>query len=176
MALSEIGSGRSSVKISMCGSSGEQVLRNLKGRGLCPSKYWATYSGAEGDVSVEEPGFAVLVTEPGKGGQEALQAVRAVTGLSLWRGKLLLERAPVTVLEEGPLARASGAARRLQDAGVPAAIRCTWCDRTVPRDGRLLDPGPCASRFWPTAHCQANCLTSCDCEFCNAYGPIVLTL
>ena len=148
----------------------------MTGRGLCPSTYWATYSGAEGDVSVEEPGFAVLVTEPGKGGQEALQAVRAVTGLSLWRCKLLLDRAPVTVLEEAPLDRASVAARRLQDAGIPAAIRCTWCDRTVPRDGRLLDPGPCASRFWPTAHCQANCLTSCDCEFCNAYGPIVLTL
>ncbi|MFF8731809.1 hypothetical protein ACF073_35840 [Streptomyces sp. NPDC015171] len=116
------------------------------------------------------------MTEPGKGGQEALQAVRAVTGLSLWRCKLLLDRAPVTVLEEAPLDRASVAARWLQDAGIPAAIRCTWCDRTVPRDEGLLDPGPCASRFWPTAHCQANCLTSCDCEFCSAYGPTVLTL
>lgn len=125
---------------------------------------------------MEEPGFAVHVTEPGKGGQEALQAVRAVTGLSLWRGRLLLDRAPVTVLEEVPLDRARLAARRLQDAGVPAAISCTWCDRTVPRDGKLLDPDPCASRFWPTAHCQANCLASCDCEFCSAYGPTALTL
>ncbi|MGQ4347529.1 ribosomal protein L7/L12 [Streptomyces sp. SAS_275] len=116
------------------------------------------------------------MTEPGKGGQEALQAVRVVTGLSLWRCKLLLDRVPVTVLEEAPLDRASGAARRLQDAGIPAVIRCTWCDRTVPRDGRLLDPGPCASRFWPISHCQANCLVSCDCEFCSAYGPTVLTL
>ncbi|MGW7529706.1 ribosomal protein L7/L12 [Streptomyces sp. NPDC054783] len=116
------------------------------------------------------------MTEPGKVGQEALQAVRAVTGLSLWRGKLLLDRAPVTVLEEAPLDRATVAARRLQDAGVPAAIRCTWCDRTVPRDGRLLDPGPCASRFWPTAHCQANWLASCDCAFCSTYGPTGLPL
>ncbi|MFF4508909.1 ribosomal protein L7/L12 [Streptomyces sp. NPDC001401] len=125
---------------------------------------------------VEVPGFAVLVTEPGKGGQEALQAVRAVTGLSLWRGKLLLDRVPVTVLEEAPLDSATAAARRLQDAGIPAAIRCTWCDRTVPRDGRLLEPGPCASRFWPTAHCQANSLASCDCTFCSTYGPTGLTL
>ncbi|MFJ9448589.1 ribosomal protein L7/L12 [Kitasatospora sp. NPDC101235] len=125
---------------------------------------------------MEVPGFTVLVTESGNGGQRALQAVRAVTGLSLWRSKLLLGSAPAAVLEEAPLDTAVVAAQRLQEAGVPAAVRCTWCDRTVPRDETLLDPGPCTSRYWPTAHCQANSLTSCDCKFCSTYGPTGLTL
>lgn len=125
---------------------------------------------------MEEPGFTVLVTEPGNGGPRALQAVSAVTGLSLWRSKLLLGNTPATVLDEAPLDTAVVAARRLQEAGVPAAIRCTWCDRMVPRDETLVDPGPCASRYWPTAHCQANSLTSCDCEFCSTYGPTGLSL
>ncbi|MFB7452953.1 ribosomal protein L7/L12 [Streptomyces sp. NPDC056194] len=116
------------------------------------------------------------MSEAGSGGQQALQAVRAVTGLSLWNAKLLLDRAPVTILEEAPIDRATVAARWLQEAGVPAAIRCTWCDRAVPRDGTLLAPGPCASRYWPTAHCRANSLTSCDCVFCSTYGSPALTL
>ncbi|MFF4541846.1 hypothetical protein [Streptomyces aureus] len=125
---------------------------------------------------MEEPGFTVLVTESGNGGRRALQAVGAVTGLSLWRSKLLLGNTPAAVLDEAPFAAAVVAARRLHEAGVPAAVRCTWCDRTVSRDETLLDPGPCASRYWPTAHCQANSLTSCDCEFCSTYGPTGLSL
>ncbi|MDQ0710628.1 hypothetical protein QFZ55_000080 [Streptomyces luteogriseus] len=125
---------------------------------------------------MEVPGFTVLVIGSGSGGQRALQAVGAVTGLSLWRSKLLLSSTPAAVLDEAPLDTAVVAARRLQEAGVPAAVRCTWCDRTVSRDETLLDPGPCASRYWPAAHCQANSLTSCDCEFCSTYGPTGLTL
>ncbi|WP_329562004.1 ribosomal protein L7/L12 [Kitasatospora sp. NBC_01266] len=125
---------------------------------------------------MEDPGFTVLVTEPGNGGQKALQAIGAVTGLSLWRSKLLLGSAPAAVLEDVPLDMAAVAAQQLQEAGVPATIRCTWCARTVPRDGALLEPGPCASRAWPTAHCRANSLTSCDCGFCSAYGSPSLTL
>lgn len=125
---------------------------------------------------MEVPEFTVLVTEPGTGGQKALQAVGAVTGLSLWRSKLLLGSTPAAVLEKAPLDTTVVAARRLQEAGVPAAIRCTWCDRTLPRDETPLDPSPCVSRYWPTAHCQANSLTNCDCEFCSTYGPTGLTL
>ncbi|MFD4656361.1 ribosomal protein L7/L12 [Kitasatospora sp. NPDC058444] len=124
---------------------------------------------------MEDPQFTALVTGPGDGGPNALRAVRAVTGLSLWHSKLLLGSAPVVVLEEVPFDTAVVAARRLREAGVPAAVRCTWCDRTTPGDETPLDPGPCASRSWPTAHCQANSLTSCDCEFCGTYGPIRLT-
>lgn len=125
---------------------------------------------------MEVPGFIVLVTESGNGGPKALQAVRAVTGLSLWRSKLLLDSAPAAVLEEAPLDMAVVAAGRLQETGVSAAVCCTYCDRTVPCNGTLLDPDPCASRYWPTAHCQANSLTSCDCAFCSDYGPTGLTL
>ncbi|MGX1541006.1 ribosomal protein L7/L12 [Streptomyces adustus] len=125
---------------------------------------------------MEEPAFTVLVTESGSGGQQALRAVRAVTGLSLWRSKLLLGGVPAVVLEEVPLDAAVFAARRLRETGVPTAVRCTLCDRTVPRDETLLDPAPCASRYWPAAHCRANSLTSCDCEICSTYGPISLTL
>ncbi|MET8544488.1 hypothetical protein ABZW03_28175 [Kitasatospora sp. NPDC004799] len=99
-----------------------------------------------------------------------------MTGLSLWHSKLLLGSAPAVVLEDFPFDMAVAAARRLREAGVPAAIRCTWCDRTVSGDETPLDPGPCAARFWPPAHCRANSLTSCDCEFCSTYGRIPLTL
>ncbi|MGW0925151.1 ribosomal protein L7/L12 [Streptomyces sp. NPDC002755] len=125
---------------------------------------------------MEVPEFTVLVTESGNGGQKALQAVGTVTGLSLWRSKLLLGSAPAAVLEKAPLDMAVVAARRLREAGLSATVCCTWCDRTVPCDETLLGPGPCASRYWPTAHCQANSLTSCDCAFCSTYGPTSLTL
>ncbi|MEU7337941.1 hypothetical protein [Streptomyces sp. NPDC007074] len=126
---------------------------------------------------MEEPGITVLVTESGAGGHRALQAVKAVTGLSLWRSKLLLGSTPAEVVEEVPLDTAVVAAWRLREAGVPAAVRCTWCDRMLPRDETPLDDqGPCVSRYWPTAHCRANSLSSCDCEFCSTYGPVGLTL
>lgn len=51
---------------------------------------------------MEVPGFTVLVTESGNRGQKALQAVRAVTGLSLWHSKLLLGSVPAAVLEDAP--------------------------------------------------------------------------
>ncbi|WP_404867349.1 ribosomal protein L7/L12 [Kitasatospora griseola] len=124
---------------------------------------------------MEDPEFIVQVAESEARGREVLCAVVSVTGLSLWHSKLLLDSAPATVLEKGPFAEAVAAARRLQEVGVPATVRCTWCDRAVPRDGTLLDPGPCASRHWPTAHCRANSLTSCDCEFCRACGPVYFT-
>ncbi|MFD8784481.1 hypothetical protein [Kitasatospora sp. NPDC059599] len=36
---------------------------------------------------MEDPAFTVLLTGPGPRGAEALRAVRAVTGLSLWRSR-----------------------------------------------------------------------------------------
>lgn len=124
---------------------------------------------------MESPAFAAEVTGPGNGGPQALRAVAAVTGLSLWRSKLLLGSTPATVLEDSSLGTALAVTRRLTDAGVPAVVRCTVCARTVPREGTPLDPGPCASRHWPTAHCEANSLTTCDCSFCRTYGPLCLT-
>ncbi|MFJ2779442.1 MULTISPECIES: ribosomal protein L7/L12 [unclassified Kitasatospora] len=121
---------------------------------------------------MEDPQFTVLLTDPSPGGPAALKAVRAVTGLSLWHSRQLLNGAPVTAREAIPFATAAEAAGRLRRAGVPAAIRCDWCRRTLPDDGTPVGPGPCTSRAWPTAHCQANSLTTCDCEWCTAYGPL----
>ncbi|MFJ4681681.1 ribosomal protein L7/L12 [Kitasatospora sp. NPDC088783] len=121
---------------------------------------------------MEDPQFTVLLTDASAGGPAALRAVRAVTGLSLWHSRQLLDSAPVTAREDIPFAAAEAATRRLRQAGVPAAIRCNWCRRTLPDDKTPVDPGPCASRFWPLAHCQANSLTTCHCGFCTTYGHL----
>ncbi|NEA54210.1 hypothetical protein G3I60_08585 [Streptomyces sp. SID13666] len=122
---------------------------------------------------MEDPSFTVWLTESGNGGQDALRAVMALAGLSPWHSKLLLKSAPATVLEDIPFDAATDAVRRLQQAGVHATAQCTWCDRTVPGDGTPLDPSPCASRFWPAAHCRANSLVTCGCDFCTTHWPLV---
>ncbi|MFE2910870.1 hypothetical protein [Kitasatospora indigofera] len=98
---------------------------------------------------MEDPQFTVLLTGTSPGGPEALRAVGEVTGLSLWHSKLLLGGAPATVRTDEPFADAAAAARRLRRAGVPAAVRCTWCERTL-TDDTPVDPGPCTSLYWPT--------------------------
>ncbi|MFB7470311.1 hypothetical protein [Kitasatospora sp. NPDC056184] len=120
---------------------------------------------------MEDPQFTVLLTAVSPGGAAAFKAIRTVTGLSLWHSRQLLGSAPVTALEDLPFDLAAGAARRLRQAGVPAAVRCDWCRRSLP-DDTPVDPGPCDSPAWPTPHCQANSLTTCDCETCAAYGPL----
>ncbi|MFI2693326.1 hypothetical protein ACH5AR_21115 [Kitasatospora sp. NPDC018619] len=120
---------------------------------------------------MEEPLFTALVTGPGSGGPGALRAVGAVTGLSLWRGRLLLDGAPAAAVEGVPFGTAVGAARRLREAGVPAAVRCGWCERTVPDGGEPLAAGPCESRHWPAARCPANVLTDGDGGPCGTRGP-----
>lgn len=121
---------------------------------------------------MEDPQFTVLLTDASAGGPAALRAVAAVTNLSLWHSRQLLDSAPATAREDIPFATAEAAARQLRQAGVPTAIQCTWCQRLLPDGGALVDPGPCASRYWPTAHCQANSLTTCDCGFCTVHGPL----
>ncbi|MFD7829042.1 ribosomal protein L7/L12 [Kitasatospora sp. NPDC059803] len=121
---------------------------------------------------MEDPQFTIVVSGGSPGGATALKAVRAVTGLSLWHSKQLLDSAPATVREDVPFEIAAPAARQLRRAGVPASVRCDWCRRTLPDDGTPVAPGPCTSWAWPTAHCQANSLTTCDCGYCTAYGPL----
>ncbi|WP_329571873.1 ribosomal protein L7/L12 [Kitasatospora sp. NBC_01266] len=120
---------------------------------------------------MEDPSFTVLLTGDSPHDPRVLKAVRTVTGLSLWRCRQLLDSAPATVRSEIPFDIAARTAQHLHQAGVPAVIRCGWCRRTLPGDTRV-DPGPCASPYWPTAHCQANSLTSCGCEFCAVHGPL----
>ncbi|WP_406210555.1 ribosomal protein L7/L12 [Kitasatospora sp. NBC_01560] len=121
---------------------------------------------------MEDPDFTVLMTGTSPHDPTALKAVRTVTGLSLWRSRQLLDSAPTTVRSGIPFDIAARATRCLRQAGVPAAIRCGWCRRTLPGDDTPVDPGPCASPHWPIAHCQANFMTSCDCDFCEAHGPL----
>ncbi|GAA2752981.1 ribosomal protein L7/L12 [Kitasatospora cinereorecta] len=120
---------------------------------------------------MEDPDFTVLLTGDSPHDPTALKAVRAVTGLSLWHSRQLLDSAPATVRSDIPFAAAARAAQHLRQTGVPAAIRCGWCRRTLTGE-TPVDPGPCASPYWPTAHCPANSMTSCDCEFCVAHGPL----
>ncbi|MFC8454801.1 ribosomal protein L7/L12 [Kitasatospora sp. NPDC057223] len=120
---------------------------------------------------MEDPQFTVVLTDASANGPAALRAVAAVTGLSLWHSRQLLDNAPATAREDIPFADAEATAQRLRRAGVPTALRCGWCRRTLPHDGTPVDPDPCTSRYWPTPHCQANSLTSCDCHSCTTHGP-----
>ncbi|WBP84790.1 hypothetical protein [Kitasatospora cathayae] len=121
---------------------------------------------------MEDPQFTVLLAGASPRGPAALKAVRTVTGLSLWRSGQVLDAGTATLVSDVPFEVASHAAQVLHHAGVPAAVRCDFCRRTLPGDGSPVDPGPCASPYWKTPHCQANSLTTCDCDFCAEYGPL----
>ncbi|MCU7821236.1 ribosomal protein L7/L12 [Kitasatospora sp. DSM 101779] len=124
---------------------------------------------------MEDPDFSVYLTGAGERGIEAVKAVRAVSGASLWQSRQLLDDAPVALVAEVALERATAAAARLRAAGAGAEIRCGWCRRALPADGAPVDPGPCESVYWATAHCRANALTVCDCDWCAEYGPTRIT-
>ncbi|WP_159401143.1 ribosomal protein L7/L12 [Streptomyces sp. NRRL B-24484] len=124
---------------------------------------------------MEDPGFEVHLTGLGERGIEAVKAVRALTGAGPWESRRMLDGAPVCVVEEGPLERALAAAAELRAVGAGVEVRCGWCRRTLPADGAPVDPGPCESRYWPTAHCRANSVTVCDCGRCGADGPTRIT-
>ncbi|MFI9361508.1 hypothetical protein ACIG5E_10640 [Kitasatospora sp. NPDC053057] len=121
---------------------------------------------------MEDPQFTVRLAGASPRGPAALKAVRTVTGLSLWRSGQVLDAGSAALVSDVPFEVASHAAQVLRRAGVAAAVGCDWCRRTLPDDGSPVDPGPCASLYWETAHCQANSMTSCDCDFCAEYGPL----
>ncbi|MFE7531310.1 ribosomal protein L7/L12 [Kitasatospora sp. NPDC057542] len=120
---------------------------------------------------MEDPEFSVVLTGAAYSGPSALKAIRLVTGLSLWHSRQLLDSAPVTARAELPYGEAAAALRRLQQGGVQAALCCGYCERLLPTDGTPVDPGPCRSRYWPTAHCQANSETVCDLDRCPTHDP-----
>ncbi|MFD8086667.1 ribosomal protein L7/L12 [Kitasatospora sp. NPDC059722] len=119
---------------------------------------------------MEAPAFEVRLTGTPARDATALRAVRAVTGLSLWRSRQVLDGPPAVVQAGAPFDIAVRLARQLREAGVPADVRCDWCRRTLPGDGTAVDPGPCASQYWPVAHCGANSVTDCDCWVCALRG------
>ncbi|GGT02448.1 ribosomal protein L7/L12 [Streptomyces toxytricini] len=104
---------------------------------------------------MEEPGFRVLLMESGCRKSEAIRAIRAITGLSLWNSKLLLDSAPVQVTEPDWLEAARHAAGVLAAAGARATVLCDWCERTVSREAGPLDPTPCRGP-WPLEACRAS--------------------
>ncbi|MFD6891160.1 ribosomal protein L7/L12 [Streptomyces sp. NPDC059957] len=110
---------------------------------------------------MEEPGFRVLLTEAGDRRVEAVRAIRTVTGLSLWKSKLLLDGVPVAVTEPNWLEVAEDAAELLEDAGAHATVVCDWCDRTITRGGEPVDPAPCKGP-WPAGTCRASCPPATD--------------
>ncbi|MFK0257024.1 ribosomal protein L7/L12 [Streptomyces sp. NPDC090445] len=106
---------------------------------------------------MEEPGFRVLLTDVGDGRKaELVRAVRAVTGLSLWHSKVLLDRLPAAVTEPDWFEAAGEVAGRLEDAGARVTVLCDWCDRAIPRGPGPVDPGPCEGP-WPDGACRASC-------------------
>ncbi|MFJ4183901.1 hypothetical protein [Kitasatospora sp. NPDC089509] len=121
---------------------------------------------------MEDPQFTVTLAGASPRGAARLRAVRRATGLSLWRSGLLLDGGTSVLLAEVPFEHAAPAARELRRAGVAVAVSCGVCRRILPEDDSPVDPGPCAERYFPTAHCQANSLTSCDCSYCVEYGPL----
>ncbi|MFJ5811217.1 ribosomal protein L7/L12 [Streptomyces sp. NPDC093093] len=105
---------------------------------------------------MEDPEFSVLLTEVGTTRLDVIQAVRAISGLSLWRSKLLLETTPVVVVEDTWFEAADKVAKRLEAAGAHAVLLCGWCNRRIPSVAVGVDPGPCESPYWPAENCRAS--------------------
>ncbi|MEV6294502.1 hypothetical protein AB0M41_29605 [Streptomyces sp. NPDC051896] len=81
---------------------------------------------------MEEPPFAVVLTGVGDHRTDVVRVLRIVTGLSAWHSA------------------------RLRAAGAEADVVCGSCTRTIPLDGRPVDPGPCAARAWFASDCPAS--------------------
>ncbi|MEU7718141.1 ribosomal protein L7/L12 [Streptomyces tibetensis] len=71
----------------------------------------------------DETPHDVLLTDPGARVTDVVQVVRRLTGLSLWRSKVLVTRAPVVVLDHVPEEDAAAAVSALRDAGAHAEAR-----------------------------------------------------
>jgi hypothetical protein len=104
---------------------------------------------------VEQPEFSVVLTGTGGRRMDVVQAVRSITGLSAWRRARLLESIPVVVVEDTCFEAAVDAVGRLKAAGADASLLCGWCERAMVPGTGPVDPGPCASPYWPSAECPA---------------------
>ncbi|MGW6894649.1 ribosomal protein L7/L12 [Streptomyces chartreusis] len=65
----------------------------------------------------------VVLTDPGARVIDVAQVIRRLTGLSLWRGKVLATQAPAVILNSVPEEAAVAAVSALRDAGAEAEIR-----------------------------------------------------
>jgi large subunit ribosomal protein L7/L12 len=73
-------------------------------------------------VCDDVPNDVVLIA-PGTRVLDVAQAVRRLTGLSLWRSKVLVDQAPVLILDGLPEETAEIAVAALSDAGAQAEVR-----------------------------------------------------
>ncbi|MFD8722717.1 ribosomal protein L7/L12 [Streptomyces sp. NPDC059629] len=64
--------------------------------------------------------YDVVLTDPGARVLDVAQAVRRLTGLSLWRSKVLATRVPALILDGVPQEDATAAVLALRDAGAQA--------------------------------------------------------
>ncbi|MFJ6391529.1 ribosomal protein L7/L12 [Streptomyces sp. NPDC091972] len=65
----------------------------------------------------------VVLTDPGVRMMDVVQVVRRLTGLSLWRSKVLATQAPAVLLAGVPQEDAAAAVSALRDAGALAETR-----------------------------------------------------
>ncbi|MFI1767366.1 ribosomal protein L7/L12 [Streptomyces sp. NPDC020800] len=65
----------------------------------------------------------VLLVDPGVSPLDVAQVVRRLAGLGLWRSKVLVDQAPVVILDGIPKEAAEIAVVALCDAGAQAAVR-----------------------------------------------------
>ncbi|MGW2558441.1 ribosomal protein L7/L12 [Streptomyces sp. NPDC001514] len=64
----------------------------------------------------------VVLTDPGARVLDVAQVVRRLTGLSLWRSKVLASQAPAVILDGVPQEDAEAAIAALRDAGAQAEV------------------------------------------------------
>ncbi|AGS70378.1 ribosomal protein L7/L12 [Streptomyces collinus] len=65
----------------------------------------------------------VVLTDPGVRVMDVVQVVRRLTGLSLWRSKVLAAQAPAVILAGVPQEDAAAAVSALRDVGARAEER-----------------------------------------------------
>ncbi|MFB6939759.1 ribosomal protein L7/L12, partial [Streptomyces chartreusis] len=70
----------------------------------------------------------VVLTDPGARVIDVAQVIRRLTGLSLWRSKVLATQAPAVILNSVPEEAAVAAVSALRDAGAEAELseRSEW--------------------------------------------------
>ncbi|MFE7546665.1 ribosomal protein L7/L12 [Streptomyces gardneri] len=71
----------------------------------------------------DDPSYAVVLLDCGQREMDVVRAVREVTGLSLWRSRVLIRRAPVALLEGRPQDMADEVVSVLRGVGAEAEAR-----------------------------------------------------
>ncbi|WP_329252546.1 ribosomal protein L7/L12 [Streptomyces sp. NBC_01478] len=75
------------------------------------------------ELVCDDLAYDVVITDPGARVLEVAQAVRELTGLSLWRGKVLATEVPAVILGGVPEADAEAAVAALRAVGAGAEMR-----------------------------------------------------